>query len=127
MINFCTYVYNIFGNNFCMKKYIKWSLDEEQDLINLALKCKEYKYGLKEVFSGHSKKYNRSIGAVKRRYYLMNPKGNKEDLKNALLGVVKRNNVVSIKDYQKPKITEKDLQALFRGLIKLIKESARWD
>lgn len=117
----------IYVNKSIMKKYIKWTINEEKDLINLVTKCKEYKLSLKDAFLGHAKKYNRSTIAVKKHYYLLNPKGDKNTLKNALLEVVKKSNVVSIQDYQKPKITEKDLQALFRGLVMLIKESVRGD
>ena len=110
-----------------MKQYVKWSIEEEKDLINLVSKCRQYNLGLNNAFLGHSKKYDRSEGAVKKHYYSLMPKGDKNALKNALLEVAKRSNVVSIKDYQKPALTEKDLQALFRGLVRLIKENVRWD
>ena len=127
MKNFCGYDYNFLGNNIVMKQYVKWSIEEEQDLINLVSKCRQYNLGLNNAFLGHSKKYDRSKSAVKKHYYSLMPKGDKNALKNALLEVAKRSNVVSIKDYQKPALTEKDLQALFRGLVRLIKENVRWD
>ena len=102
---------------------MKWTIDDEKDLINLINKCNENGLKNHDAFLGHSKKYNRSVSAVKRRYYSLRPKGSKDMLKQALLDIESRNKIVNIGRYKKPVITEKDLQALFMGIVRLIKNN----
>ncbi len=102
---------------------MKWNINEEKDLINGVTSCKKYNLPIKNAFISHSKKYDRSMLSVKNHYYKLVPKCSKEKLKDIFCSLSKKDNVTNIKDYQKPALSEKDLQALFRGLVKLIEES----
>ena len=102
---------------------MKWNIDEEKDLINGVTSCKKYNLPIKNAFISHGKKYGRSALSVKNHYYKLVPKCSKEKLKDVICFLTNKDKVINIKDYLKPVITEKDLQALFRGLVKLIEES----
>ncbi len=106
---------------------MKWNLEEEKDLINLITKCKEQALPLNYAFKFHSKRYSRSENSVKKHYYSLNPKGSKQKLKEALLATLPKANVVNIKEYTKKTLSQKDFEALFKGLVRLIQESIRCD
>lgn len=102
---------------------MRWEQDEEKDLINVVNSCKNLGLPIKNAFRSHSLKYMRSEQSTKRHYY-------KVVLPNFNVtggGESAFNNVVSIDEYKNPKITEKDLEALFKGLVRLIREQIQSD
>ncbi len=92
---------------------MKWERLEHDDLMHAVEKCKELALPYLNAFKAHAIKYNRSVAAVKKYYY-------KE-------GKVNYDNVINIEAFKRPVITEKDLEALFRGLVRLIKEQVECD
>lgn len=102
---------------------MRWEQDEEKDLINVVNSCKNLGLPIKNAFRSHALKYMRSEQSIKRHYYKTVLQ--KYDVSGG--GERALNNVVSIDDYKNPKITEKDLEALFKGLVKLIREQIQSD
>lgn len=91
---------------------MSWEKLENDDLLHAVRKCKDLELPIVNAFRAHGDKYGRSFNSVKRHYYTI---------------AKSFNNVVNIDEYKRPKITEKDLEALFRGLVKLIAEQVQSD
>lgn len=103
-----------FGNKCIEVNNMKWEKQETEDLNNAVCKCQEFDLPISNAFRAHADKYMRSVSGVKKHYY-------KFCKQKAM------RNVINIGEYQNPKITEKDLEALFRGLVKMIREQIQSD
>ena len=101
---------------------MRWNIDEEKNLINEVNRCKELSLSCREAFVAHCKKYNRTLNSVKGHYYSLKPRGDKNKLRDIFCDLIDKQNVVNIKDYQRQVLTESDIQALLRGVLKLIEE-----
>ena len=106
---------------------MKWNEKENKALLDAVLFCKEQRLPIISGLKSHAKKYMRTLSSVKKHYYTLCPRGNGESLKQALLDVIDNEKVVNINSYQKATLTEKDLELLFRGLVRLIKKQCQSD
>lgn len=93
---------------------MKWDKNESLDLVNACKRCKDLDLPISNAFTLHGKKYCRTFASVKKHYY--------DKLNNNMF-----DNIVKIDSYQNAKINEKYLQALFRGLVKLVQEQMQGD